>query len=109
MRWWTEAGKIIQCPSFDPESNPTSSFSHGHTYQGHPVGCAAALEVQKIMKEENLIENVRINGQYLGELLHKHLDSHPNVGNIRGRGFFWSVSIIWHQVDCIKLSKLTPM
>ena len=52
------------------------------------------MEVQKIMKEENLIENVRINGQYLGELLHKHLDSHPNVGNIRGRGFFWSVSLI---------------
>jgi adenosylmethionine-8-amino-7-oxononanoate aminotransferase len=88
-----------------------SSFSHGHTYQGHPVGCAAALEVQKIMKEENLVENVRINGQYLGELLRKNLDSHPNVGNIRGRGFFWSVSLIPVPAhpNRIKLLKLTPI
>jgi adenosylmethionine-8-amino-7-oxononanoate aminotransferase len=88
-----------------------SSFSHGHTYQGHPVGCAAALEVQKIMKEENLVENVRINGQYLGELLHKQLDSHPNVGNIRGRGFFWSVGLIPVPAhpNRIKLLKLTPI
>ena len=62
------------------------------------MGCAGALEVQKIMKEENLVENVRKNGQYLGELLHKHLDSHPHVGNIRGRGFFWSVSLIKHSL-----------
>lgn len=67
-------------------------FSHAHTYQGHPVGCAAALEVQRIIREENLVENVRANGEYLGQLLHKHLDSHPHVGDIRGRGFFWSVS-----------------
>ena len=46
------------------------------------------------MAEENLVENVRVNGKYLGELLHKHLDDHPHVGNIRGRGFFWSVSLL---------------
>lgn len=44
------------------------------------------------MKEEGLVENVRVNGEYLGQLLHEYLDSHPFVGNIRGRGFFWSVS-----------------
>lgn len=74
-----------------------SAFSHGHTYQGHPVGCAAALEIQRIMKEDNLVDNVRENGEYLGKLLHKHLDDHPNVGNIRGRGFFWSVSCTLHS------------
>lgn len=56
------------------------------------MGCAAALEVQRIIREDNLVENVRANGEYLGKLLHKHLDSHPHVGDIRGRGFFWSVS-----------------
>jgi len=88
------AGMLINHRVADALKNGSGAFSHGHTYQGHPVGCAAALEVQKIMKEENLIENVRINGQYLGELLHKHLDSHPNVGNIRGRGFFWSLEFV---------------
>ncbi|CAF3490429.1 unnamed protein product [Fusarium graminearum] len=72
----------------------TSVFSHGHTYQGHPVGCAAALEVQRIIREDNLVENVRKNGEYLGKLLHDQLDDHPNVGNIRGRGFFWSMEFV---------------
>lgn len=78
-------------------NHSTSVFSHGHTYQGHPVGCAAALEVQRIIREDNLIENVRENGEYLGKLLHGKLDDHPNVGNIRGRGFFWSVSYFLSQ------------
>ncbi|GKU04425.1 unnamed protein product [Fusarium langsethiae] len=72
----------------------TGVFSHGHTYQGHPVGCAAALEVQRIIREGNLVENVRKNGQHLGKLLHEQLDDHPYVGNIRGRGFFWSIEFV---------------
>lgn len=56
------------------------------------MGCAAALEVQRIVREDNLVENVRKNGEYLGQLLDEQLDDHPHVGDIRGRGFFWSVS-----------------
>lgn len=58
------------------------------------MGCAAALEVQRIIKEDNLVDNVRDNGEYLDKLLHKQLDGHPYVGNIRGKGFFWSVSLL---------------
>ena len=35
---------------------------HGHTYQAHPVACAAALEVQRIIREDNLLENVHAMG-----------------------------------------------
>lgn len=68
------------------------AFSHGHTYQGHPVGCAAALEVQRIIREERLVENVQQHGQLLGTLLHEYLGDNPYVGNIRGKGLFWGVS-----------------
>lgn len=64
---------------------------HGHTYQGHPVGCAAALEVQRIIREDNLCDNVRTLGLHLGKLLHKYLDHHPYVGDVRGKGLFWAV------------------
>lgn len=67
---------------------------HGHTYQGHPVGCAAALAVQQILREDGLIANVRSMGTLLGSLLHSRLDSHPNVGDIRGRGLFWGVEFV---------------
>ena len=32
---------------------------HGHTYQAHPVACAGALECQRIIREEDLVANVR--------------------------------------------------
>lgn len=70
------------------------AFMHGHTYQAHPVACAAALEIQKIIKEENLIENVQKMGKLLSERLFESLSSHPNVGNIRGRGLFWGIEFV---------------
>lgn len=72
--------------------NDRRAFSHGHTYQGHPVACAAALEVQRVIKSENLVDNVRSMGILLEKLLHEYLDPHPHVGNIRGKGLFWGVS-----------------
>lgn len=76
-----------------------SAFSHGHTYQGHPVSCAAALEVQKIIREDNLVAKVRESGALLSSLLHKYLDDHPYVGDIRGRGLFLGVSHHLQQTD----------
>lgn len=45
------------------------------------------------MREEKLVDNVRETGKYLGELLHQKLDDHPHVGDVRGRGLFWGVSV----------------
>lgn len=88
------AGMLINHRVADALESGTGTFSHGHTYQGHPVACAAALEVQRIIREENLIENVRNTGAYLESLLHAHLDSHPHVGNIRGKGLFWGIEFV---------------
>lgn len=72
----------------------TSSFVHGHTYQGHPIACAAALEVQKIIRDEQLLQNVRKMGDLMSTKLVELLQNHPNVGNIRGRGLFWGVEFV---------------
>jgi adenosylmethionine-8-amino-7-oxononanoate aminotransferase len=70
----------------------TGVFRHGQTYQGHPISCAAALAVQKVIQEEGLLENVRDMGSYLESQLRGRLGSHPYVGDIRGKGLFWGVS-----------------
>ncbi|KAF4834012.1 putative aminotransferase [Colletotrichum tropicale] len=88
------AGLLMNQRVADALTSGTGAFSHGHTYQGHPVGCAAALEVQRIVREDNLIENVRLQGALLEKLLHEHLDEHPYVGNIRGRGLFWGIEFV---------------
>lgn len=71
----------------------TGAFMHGQTYQGHPVACAAALEVQRIIKEEGLVENVAVMGRHLETLLKQRLAGHSHVGDIRGRGLFWGVRL----------------
>ncbi|KAH6706624.1 pyridoxal phosphate-dependent transferase [Leptodontidium sp. MPI-SDFR-AT-0119] len=72
----------------------SGQFIHGQTYQGMPVQAAAALEVQRIKREENLMENVRIQGAYLEKCLQSLLGDHPNVGDIRGRGLFWGLEFV---------------
>ncbi|PYH94841.1 PLP-dependent transferase [Aspergillus ellipticus CBS 707.79] len=72
----------------------TGAFRHGQTYQGHPVSCAAALAVQRIIKRDNLLENIRTMGAYLEERLRSRLGDHPNVGDIRGRGLFWGIEFV---------------
>jgi len=68
------------------------SFAHGYTFQGHPVVAAAALEVQRIIQEENLLENVNSMGILLEQTLKARIGSHPNVGHIHGKGLKWGVS-----------------
>ncbi len=72
----------------------TGSFNHGHTYMGHAVGCAAALAVQQVIKNEDLLNNVQRQGLVLETLLLERFGSHPRVGNIRGRGLFRAIEIV---------------
>ncbi|KIM99323.1 hypothetical protein OIDMADRAFT_126687 [Oidiodendron maius Zn] len=72
----------------------TGAFIHSQTYQSHPLACAAALEVQKILKEDDLLSNVRKQGALLGKLLVERLGNHPNVGDIRGRGLLWGIEFV---------------
>jgi adenosylmethionine-8-amino-7-oxononanoate aminotransferase len=72
----------------------TGAFVHGHTYQAHPVACAAALEVQRIIGEENLLANVRKQGDLLESLLRQRFAEHPHVGDIRGRGLFFALEFL---------------
>ncbi|KAH7312512.1 aminotransferase class-III [Stachybotrys elegans] len=88
------AGMLINHRVADVLKRGSGSFLHGHTYQGHPVGCAAALEVQRIIREENLVDRVKESGKLLSSLLHEYLDDHPYVGNIRGKGLFWGIEFV---------------
>ncbi|TAQ89647.1 hypothetical protein B7494_g2008 [Chlorociboria aeruginascens] len=69
-------------------------FQHAQTYQCHPLNAVAALEVQRIIQEQNLVDNARKMGVYLGQLLKQRFENHPNVGDIRGRGLFWCIEFV---------------
>lgn len=88
------AALLVNQHVVDTLTQGTGAFSHSQTYQGHPVACAAACRVQKIIQEDNLLPNVCEMGKYLGQLLHQKFGDHPHVGDIRGRGLFWAVGLL---------------
>ena len=69
-------------------------FSHGATYAGHTLGCAAAVEVLKIYEEDNLIENAAVLGQYLMEKSLELKEKHPIIGDVRGLGLFVGLELV---------------
>ncbi|HEM8498470.1 aspartate aminotransferase family protein [Burkholderia multivorans] len=69
-------------------------FQHGHTYLGHATACAAALEVQRVIAEEKLLDNVHARGEQLRAALRARYDAHPHVGDVRGRGLFVGVELV---------------
>ena len=56
---------LIQDKIFKTVAEGSGAFQHSHTYMGHPLACAAALAVQRVMRRDNLLENVRRQGAYL--------------------------------------------
>ncbi|OQU98805.1 hypothetical protein CLAIMM_04534 [Cladophialophora immunda] len=64
------------------------TFVSGHTYQGHAIGCAAALATQRVIAEENLLENVRRMGDRLNQSLTLRT---PLLKEVRGMGLFQAV------------------
>ncbi|WP_340108282.1 aspartate aminotransferase family protein [Pikeienuella sp. HZG-20] len=72
----------------------SGAFQHGHTYLAHPMACAAALAVQRVIREEGLLEQVRKMGDLLDDQLVNRLGNHRHVGDIRGRGLFRGVELV---------------
>ena len=71
-------------------------WNHGHTYQAHPIACAAALAVQKVIAEEDLLASARSQGAKFGALLRERITApnsttRPFVHDVRGKGCFWAV------------------
>jgi adenosylmethionine-8-amino-7-oxononanoate aminotransferase len=66
------------------------------------------LAVQKVIKSENLLANIRIQGDYLARLLREHLQAPsaiaaPFTFDIRGGGGFWGIEFDFTCPEAAKL------
>ena len=80
--------------AFYDDYNKGTAFMHSHTYSGNPLGCACGLAVQKILKEDNVIEKAQKNALYLHEELESTLKNHKNVGEIRHIGLINAIELV---------------
>ena len=69
-------------------------WMHAYTYSAHPVGCAVALRMLEIVRDEGFPEQAAAKGRYLIDALQAELGDHSNVGNIRGKGLMCAVELV---------------
>ncbi len=60
--------------------------SHGGTYGGNAVSCAAAVASIGVLRDERLIENSAAMGGVLQAGLRRLQEEHPEIGDVRGLG-----------------------
>ncbi len=69
-------------------------LANGHTYMSHAVSCAAGLAVMDALEADGMLERVATMGETLRSALAESFADHPFVGDIRGRGLFWSLELV---------------
>jgi len=72
-------------------------FSHGHTYEAHPLTLAPAVASINEMKRLQLAERATAMGEYMGKKLSALKSRHPSIGEVRGIGMFWAVELVRNQ------------
>lgn len=87
---------IGACIAFSDSSplNAAALFtpgSHGSTFGGNPVSCAAALAVLRTIAAEGLLDHVK----RLGERLRRGIEAldHPLISGVRGAGLLLGVTL----------------
>jgi 4-aminobutyrate aminotransferase/(S)-3-amino-2-methylpropionate transaminase len=74
-----------------PWSVPSGSSS---SYGGNPLAAAAGAAALRIIDEEGLVENSRIVGAAILEMLRPFVDDYPFVGTVRGRGLLIGMELV---------------
>lgn len=88
------SGLVVNQNILDDLNKGSGTFLSRHTYQCHPISCAAGLSVQKYIKQNKLYDNINTLGPVLGNLLTSELKEIPIVSDVRGKGFFWCVEFL---------------
>jgi len=79
--------------AFVEQSRKLGAYGSGHTYGGHPVSAAVALETLKIYEERDIVGHVRgVTPRFQTRL--QSLGDHPLVGEARGVGLIGAVEIV---------------
>ena len=75
---------------------------HGHTFTGHPVGCAAALTNIENYRKYTLTQQIKLSSEYIASRLAEFSQS-PIVGDIRHRGMLVGIELIKNNKPIVTL------
>jgi acetylornithine/N-succinyldiaminopimelate aminotransferase len=77
------------CLAFGPAADLLGPGSHGSTFGGNPVSCAAALAVLRTIEDQELLDQVKA----VSERLRRGIEGlgHPGIAGVRGAGLLLAV------------------
>ncbi|KUK97827.1 MAG: 4-aminobutyrate aminotransferase [Anaerolineaceae bacterium 46_22] len=70
--------------------------SHGNTFGGNPISCAASLATIDLI-EKHYLQNVREVGEYALDALSEIMERHPSIGDVRGIGLMIGVEFVQNR------------
>ena len=76
-----------------PAAGVLGPGSHGTTFGGSPLVCAAGIATLRALEEEHLLENAATVGDYLKAALGKALLGTPGVREVRGQGLMLGIEL----------------
>jgi len=87
------------CVVSDPiaEALADVPIGSGLTYQSHPVGLAAAAATLEIYETDDLVARSAARGEYLLRGLYELQSNHPSVGDVRGKGLFTALELVYDR------------
>lgn len=91
---------IGACIAGGPATDVLGPGSHGSTFGGNPLSCAAGLAVCEVIAEENLTERAALLGKRLRDGFAEGLQGVEKVREIRGRGLMIGIEL---TVPCAEL------
>ena len=71
-----------------------ANFAAGHTYTANPLSTAIGVAVLKYLRDHNLVENSRVQGERLLAKITALMDRHPIIGDVRGKGLMVGLEFV---------------
>ena len=68
--------------------------SHSNTFGGNVAAVAAALATIEVIEKEHLLDNARVQGEYLLRRLRELYDRHREIGDVRGLGLMVATEFV---------------
>jgi 4-aminobutyrate aminotransferase len=72
--------------------------SHGNTYGGNPISCAAAIATLQLL-EDGMMQNASEVGSYTLDALAEVAVRHPSIGQVRGIGLMIGIEFVNDKIS----------
>src|SRR5690625_4314544 len=98
-------GRVYLLARFWPKSILLRHFSHGShgtTFGGNPLACAAALATLKVIEKEDICEKARVRRNYLKTRLNDLSTEWDAIRQVRGKGLMIGVELAFPGAEVVK-------